>query len=134
MLDVERCHMIQALHKKGLSISDIARCSGHDCRTGRKVIAGPLLPMRMQRALTLDPYADHLRQRLDAGMWNAHKLYAEIKAHAHTGSETRVRAWIHPLREVRLRLDPLSSARYSGSAGQTSAWPIEGAGDPDREL
>jgi transposase len=118
MLDVERRHMIKDLHKKGLSISDIARCSGHDRKTVRKVIAGPLLPTpkpRKRRAHKLDSYVDYLRQRMDAGVWNAHKLYTEIKARGYTGSETRVRAWIHPLREARMAQ---ATVRFETEPGQ----------------
>jgi transposase len=118
MLDVERRYMIKDLYKRGLSISDIARSSGHDRKTVRKVIAAPLLPTprpRKQRARKLDPYIDHLRKRMGEGVWNAHKLYAEIKALGYTGSETRVRAWIHPLRETRLAQ---ATVRFETEPGQ----------------
>jgi transposase len=118
MLDVERRYMIRDLYNRGLSISDIARCSGHDRKTVRKVIAAPLMPTpkrRKQRARKLDPYIDHLRKRMGEGVWNAHKLYTEIKALGYTGSETRVRAWIHPLREARLAQ---ATVRFETEPGQ----------------
>jgi len=104
MLDVERRHMIKDLYRMGLSISDIARQSGHDRKTVRKVVAGPLLPVpkaRKARTHKLDPYVDYLRKRMDEGVWNAHKLFAEIRLRGYTGSETRVRAWVQPFREAR---------------------------------
>jgi transposase len=104
MLNVERRHVIKELHRSGWSISAIARRTGHDRRTIRKVIAEPLLPTpkeRKARARKLDPYVEYLQKRLDEGVWNARKLYTEIKARGYTGSETRVRAWVHPLREAR---------------------------------
>lgn len=75
--------MIKELHRRGWSISGIARESGHDRKTVRKVIGDPLSPEpkpRKVRAHKLDPYLDHLRKRLDEGVWNARKLYTEIKA------------------------------------------------------
>ena len=104
MLNVERRHVIKELHRRGWSISAIARESGHDRKTIRKVIGDPLLPEakpRKARARKLDPHADYLRKRLEEGVWNARKLYTEIKARGYTGSETRVRAWVQPLREAR---------------------------------
>jgi transposase len=105
MLNVERRYMIKEWYQMGWSISDIARYSGHDRKTVRKILAEPLLPTaapRKARARKLDPYVDYLRKRLDEGVWNAHKLYMEIKVRGYSGSETQVRAWVHPLREARM--------------------------------
>ena len=51
---------------------------------------------RPERAHKLDPYVRYLQKRMDEGVWNAHKLYTEIKARGYPGSETRVRAFIPP--------------------------------------
>jgi len=104
MLTVEARFMIRELHDLGWSISAIARRTGHDRKTIRKVTQGPLVPEpkpRRGRAHKVEPYADYLQKRLDEGVWNARKLYTEIKTRGYTGSETRVRAWVHPLRKAR---------------------------------
>ena len=65
MLNVERRHVIRDLHRRGWSISAIARRTGHDRRTIRKVIAEPLLRTpkeRKARPRKLDPYVDRLKQ------------------------------------------------------------------------
>jgi len=96
--------MIKDLYDRGWSVSDIARESGHDRKTVRKVLSEPLLPSvkpRQARACKLDPFVDYLQRRLGDGVWNAHKLYTEVKARGYTGSETRVRAWVQPLRAAR---------------------------------
>jgi transposase len=104
MLNVERRYMIKELYRMGWSLSDIARHTRHDRKTVRRVLAEPLLPAakpRKVRRRKLDPYGEYLRKRLDEGVWNAHKLYGEIKARGYPGSETQVRAWMHPLRVAR---------------------------------
>ena len=46
MLRVEERYVIQELYRKGVSISEIARLTGHDRKTVRGVIQAPLLPVR----------------------------------------------------------------------------------------
>ena len=93
MLTVEARFMIRELHDLGWSISAIARQSGHDRKTVRGIVRGPLIPQpkpRKRRAHKIDPYVDYLRKRLDEGVWNARKLYTEIKARGYTGSEVEI--------------------------------------------
>jgi len=42
MLDVEERFMIRDVHRRGMSISEIARRAGHDRKTIRKVVRGSL--------------------------------------------------------------------------------------------
>ena len=42
-------------------------------------------------------------------------LYAEIKLRGYTGSESQVRAWVHPLRETQL---PQATVRFEAEPGQ----------------
>ena len=118
MLNVERRHMIKDLYRLGWSISEIARESRHDRKTVRKVVAGPLLPppkARKARIHKLDPYVSYLRKRMDEGVWNAHKLYGEVKIRGYTGSETRLRAWMQPYREARMTQ---ATVRFETEPGQ----------------
>ena len=118
MLNVEERFMIKDLHDRGWSISDIARDSGHDRKTIRKVLAEPLLRApkpRKARFRKLDLFVDYLQKRLDEGVWNAHKLYTEITARGYAGSDTQVRAWVHPLRVARLAQ---ATVRFETEPGQ----------------
>ena len=49
MLRVEERFMIKDLHEKGTSISEIARRTGCDRKTVRKVLDEPLLAVRPRR-------------------------------------------------------------------------------------
>jgi len=116
--------MIKDLYDRGWSVSDIARESGHDRKTVRKVLSEPLLHApkpRQARACKLDPYVECLQRRLSEGVWNAHKLYTEVKARGYTGSETRVRAWVQPLRAAR---QVQATVRFETEPGQQghAAW------------
>lgn len=46
MLAVEDRFMIKDLYRKGVSISEIARRTGHDRKTVRKIATGPVVPTR----------------------------------------------------------------------------------------
>jgi transposase len=43
VLEVEERFMIKDLHRQGISISDIARQTGHDRKTVRKALDEPLM-------------------------------------------------------------------------------------------
>jgi len=104
MLKVEDRFMIKELHHKGLSISDIARLTGHDRKTVRAVIQGPLLRQRRPpapRASKLDPYTPYLQQRLADGVFNAQKLFHEIQAQGYRGQRSLVRTFVQPFRQAR---------------------------------
>ena len=104
MLKVEDRFMIKELHHKGVSISDIARLTGHDRKTVRAVIQGPLLRQRRPpapRASKLDPYTAYLTQRLEDGVFNAQKLFHEIQAQGYRGQRSLVRTFVQPFRQAR---------------------------------
>lgn len=105
MLRVEERFVIRELYGKGVSISEIARLTGHDRKTIRAALSQPLLPAprpaRPRRASRLAPYVPYLEQRLADGVCNAHKLYLEIAKRGYPGKETMVRAFVQPFREAR---------------------------------
>jgi len=60
MLKVEQRFMIKTLYQRGLSISEVAEISGHNRRTIRKIVNGPVSsppPKRKLRPSKLDPFA-----------------------------------------------------------------------------
>lgn len=104
MLRVEDRFMIKEQHRQGMSISDIARQTGHDRRTVRQAVAEPLLRPSQPGQTTryrLGPYVEYLKKRIEDGVLNASKLYDEIKRQGYEGSRSQLRAFVQPFRTVR---------------------------------
>jgi transposase len=104
MLIVEERFMIKDWYRRGLSISDIARLTGHDRKTIRNILNEPLLPVRPPRpprVRKIDPFVPYLEGRIAEGVLNARKLYDEIQLLGYPGKETQVRAFVQPFREAR---------------------------------
>ena len=104
MLTVEDRFMIKEMHQRGVSISDIARLTGHDRKTVRAVIHGPLVRERRSappRPSKLDPFTPYLERRMAEGVFNAQKLFHEIQAQGYSGQKTLVRGFIQPFRQAR---------------------------------
>lgn len=94
MLDLEERFMIRDLHRKGVSISEIARRTGRDRKTIRKIIRGEVAPkpLRRKRKQTtkLAPYEGYLKQRIGEGVLNTRKLLRELKARGYQGGLTQL--------------------------------------------
>jgi transposase len=104
MLEVEDRFMIKDLHRKGISISDIARQTGHDRKTVRRALDKPLVPPSQPGQSVhyrLGPYIEYLNKRIAEGVLNASKLYDEIKEQGYEGSRSQLRAYVHPFRTMR---------------------------------
>lgn len=97
--------MIKELYRTGVSISAIARRTGRDRKTIRRIILRPLklAPTlrrpRKQRARKLDPYIAYLEQRIQDGVLNAEKLFTEIRAQGYPGGRSQVKAFVQPFRQ-----------------------------------
>ncbi len=118
MLKVEDRFMIKELHQRGVSISDIARLTGHDRKTVRAVIAGPLLRQRRPappRPSKLDPFKPYLEQRVAEGVVNAQKLFHEIQAQGYAGQKGLVGTFVQPLRPARA---PQATLRFETAPGE----------------
>jgi len=117
MLDIEERFMIKELYRKGVSISDIARQTGRDRKTIRKLVKAPLLhppKERQPKARLIDPYVPYLEQRMEEGVFNARKLYGEIQAQGYPGRETQLRAFVHDRRPPRT---PPATVRFETPPG-----------------
>ena len=102
MLDVEDRFVIKDMFRQGVSVSEIARRTGHDRKTVRNAINTPLLapkPPRTPRRCKIDPFIPYLQKRVAIGVLNAHKLYTEIIAQGYPGRETQVRDWVAQQRQ-----------------------------------
>ena len=92
--------MIRDLHRKVVTISEIARRTGHDRKTVRKPISGsfePAAQTRKGRMRKIDPYIPYLEARTEEGVSNAHKLYQEIHAMRYPGKQSIARAYVIPV-------------------------------------
>ena len=121
MLDVEERFVIRDLHRKGVSISEIARRTAHDRKTVRKVINEPLQPERASRRRKkrkIDPYVPYLLERIEAGVLNARKLYQEIQDLGYPGKETQVRSFVQSHRKPRCSQATVRFETEPGQQGQ----------------
>lgn len=118
MLDVENRFMIKDLYRKGVSISDIARRTGCDRKTVRKIANSPLLLERAPRSVRahkLDPFVPFLEQRLADGVYNATKLLAELQQRGYTGGKTQLKDWLQPRRPKHA---PEPTVRFETAPGE----------------
>lgn len=118
MLEVEERFVTRDMHRKGLSISEIARRTGYDRKTIRKVIKGSLEPApkaRRRKKRKIDPYAPYVLKRIEAGVLNARKLYHEIREMGYPGKESQVRSFVQPYRPQR---ESLATVRFETEPGE----------------
>lgn len=104
MVPVEERFMIHDLYRKGVSISEIARRTGHDRKTVRSLLHQPVVPAVMPiapRPRKIDPYLPYLEQRIADGVLNGRKLCRELQARGYPGQETQVRMFLKPYRRAR---------------------------------
>jgi transposase len=103
LVGMEETLDMQALWRAGKTVSEIARITGRNRRTVRRLIhqRGPTL--RAPRVVTskLDPFRDYLLQRLlNDKVTNAAVLFDEIRERGYTGGHSILWEFLHPLREL----------------------------------
>jgi len=104
MLKVEDRFMIRDLDRKGVSISDIARITGHDRKTIRAALKGQVNPppkKRKAKAGKLQPFVPYIEKRIEEGVLNCNKLLAEILTQGYSGGKSLVKSFVQPYREAR---------------------------------
>ncbi len=104
MLPVERRFMIKELYRRGVSISEIARVTGHDRKTIRGVVQGPVIAapqVRKARASKLDPFVPYLERRIAEGVLNCNKLWEEIRLQGYEGGKSLLKSFVQPYRAAR---------------------------------
>jgi transposase len=112
--------MILDLHRQGVGVSAIARRTGLDRKTVRKVIAGGLEPAiygpRQRRTTQLQPFEPYLRERLAVvPELTGRRLHRELAALGYRGGYTAV---TDLLREIRPVLPPPFELRFETPPGQ----------------
>jgi transposase len=118
MLNVETRFMIKDLYRKGVTISEIARMTGHSRRTIRTIVNGSVSPpplKRKGRAKKLDPFVPYLEKRMAEGVFNSKKLLEEIRKQGYQGGWSLVKAFILPYRQAR---QPVATLRFETEPGE----------------
>jgi transposase len=93
--------MIRHLGRQGLSISEIARRTGRDRKTVRKMIKGEAQPVykpRPRKPSKLDPFKTYVKVRMEAGMMNAVKMLKEIREVGYNGGISILKEFMGPHR------------------------------------
>ncbi len=95
---------IQQLKREGLSILAISNLTGYDRKTIRKYLLAPeVRPVygpRPAPASKLTPFESYLRERLQAGVWNARVLLRELRSRNYRGGYTILTDWLRPQRKA----------------------------------
>jgi len=87
-----------------MTISDIARITGHDRKTIRSIVNGPVNPpprKRKTRAKKLDAFVPYLERRIEEGVLNCNKLFDEIQKQGYRGGKSTLKYFVQPYREAR---------------------------------
>lgn len=109
--------MLRDLFDDGLSISEIARQTGHDRKTISKYINSETPPLRKKRTEKpgkLDPYKDYIIGRLNEHPLSALRLYREIQDQGFKGKYGIVKNFV---REVKPKVDAPAIYRYETKPG-----------------
>jgi transposase len=103
VLKVVEWMAIRELARQGVTTSEIARRTGHDPKTIRKVLREPAPQARrapgVPRASRRGPFEAYLQHRLAQGCLNATVLCEEIQARGYQGKVSRVRDFVRPIRQ-----------------------------------
>ena len=89
------------LFNKDLSISEIARQTGHSRVTVRKYLTSPVPPLTQKRSKKpskLDGYREYIIDRLKEYPLSASRIYREIQERGFTGKYTIVKDFVHEIR------------------------------------
>jgi transposase len=107
------------LKRQGLSIRAISRLTGYDRTTISKYLStpahrpvyGPRTPVESK----LEPFKRYLKERLQAGVWNASVLLREIRERGYGGGYTILTDWLRPQRK---EAESLAVRRFETPAGK----------------
>ena len=109
--------MLRDLFNKNLSISEIARQTGHSRVTVRKHLNSQIPPMpkkRSRKPSKLDGHREYIIDRLKEFPLSASRIYREILDRGFTGKYTIVKDFVH---EVRPNIGVPAIYRYETKPG-----------------
>ncbi|MGE5553724.1 MAG: IS21 family transposase [Betaproteobacteria bacterium] len=136
MIGVEKMFDIKQMAKDGLTVSEIARRTGHDRKTVRKLIRQDSVPQyrrRVPAASKLDPFKDYVLQRMEQGVLNSEKVFREIVAQGYTGKQRILREFMSPHRPAMRTLATVRFETRPGEQGQVD-WADFGRIELEGEL
>jgi hypothetical protein len=97
---------IKELKRARLSIRAISRLTGYDRKKiGRFLLAPSGKPVYGPRAASpskLEPFKPYLKERLQAGVWNAQVLFRELRKRNFSGGYSTLTEWLRPQRKEAL--------------------------------
>ncbi|AKB61179.1 Mobile element protein [Methanosarcina mazei SarPi] len=101
MLKTDEWFLIQDLHSKGFSISEISRRTGYARKTVRKNLnlkTAPEPQKRPGRKSKLDPFKPYMLDKINEGSYTAARLYREIKEMGFDGGITIVKDFVRKVK------------------------------------
>jgi len=101
MLRGSEVNDLEELKRQGLSIRAISHLTGLDRKTVQKYLIAPEVPVygpRAAPASKLDGFKPYLKDRMQAGVWNARVLLRELRQRGYGGSYTILTDWLRPQR------------------------------------
>jgi len=118
---VEEWIDVRELMRRGVSVSEIARRTGHDRKTIRKVVTDQAPARRAStwapEAGKLAPFHPYLERRLEEGCHNAVVLCEEIHAQGYAGQISILRDYLRPRRQE-LRRQREATVRFETAPGK----------------
>ena len=97
---------ISELKRGGLSIRAISRLTGYDRKTISKYLlkptSRPVYGPRPAPVSKLEPFKPYLKERLQAGVWNARVLLRELRERNYSGGYTILTDWLRAQRKEAL--------------------------------
>lgn len=115
---------IKRAYREGVSISELARKTGHDRKTIRKIVTAKEEPEQAlngaapgghRRVSKLDPFKDYVLERMKAGVSNAARLLREIRDRGYQGEISTLRNFMRPYRPA---LANKATVRFETPLGQ----------------
>jgi transposase len=93
---------VVGLRRQGVSIRAISRLTGYDRKTIARYLsapsARPVYGPRAAEQSKLEAFKPYLRERLQAGVWNARVLLRELRERNYEGGYTILTDWLRPQR------------------------------------
>ena len=105
MIDEEEWLDMKSMYKQGMSISEIARRTGHDRKTVRRHVTGdshlPRYKTRKKGPSKLDPFKEYIKGRIEEHDLSAVRLHEELEKMGYTGGYTILREFARTVRKDR---------------------------------
>jgi len=122
LVGMEESLDVRDLWRAGKSLSEIARLTGRDRKTLRRIVREGAAKPRAPRLVSskLDPFRDYLLQRLlQDKVSNAAVLFDEVRERGYTGGRSILWEFQHPLRSL---LEDRATVRFETRRANKGRW------------